>query len=61
MKTYLEIIEKKTKSVVLRIDVSEKSENAIFRTEMGMNINLNHEEYYTNQVETENELPEIKQ
>lgn len=56
---YLEIIKTDTKEVVKRIDVTDKSERTIERTEMGMNINLNHAEYYTTETDSETELPKI--
>lgn len=59
MKTYIEIIDKSTKEVVKRLDVTGKSDRSIDRCEMGMNINLNSEKYYTQQNTTENELPII--
>lgn len=47
MKKYLEIISYKEKSVVKRLDVTNESERNIERIETGININLNHDEYYT--------------
>ena len=57
---YIEIIKLDNKEVVKRMDVSDSSERSIDRTEMGMNINLNHKEYMTNINESETELPIIK-
>lgn len=53
---YLEIIERGTETVVLRMDVSSQSDRNIERTENGMNINLNHADYYTKLNESETEL-----
>ena len=59
MKKYIEIIERETKKVEKRFDVSDKSERSIDRIELGMNINLNHTEYHTDLVVSETELPII--
>ena len=53
---YIEIVKKENNEVVKRIDVSTKSESQIMRTEMGVLINLNHEEYYTRETESQTEL-----
>lgn len=55
MKKYLCIVNFKSKKVVKKLDVSDKSTNSIDRIENGMNINLNHDEYYT-QVMNEKEV-----
>ena len=47
MNTYLEIKEYKTDKVVKRIDVTGKTDRMIDKIDSGMNINLNHEKYYT--------------
>ena len=60
MKRYLEIVEKSTKEVVERLDVTDSSDSTIDRIERGMNINLNRSEYSTRQVESEKELPKIE-
>lgn len=57
--TYLEIRKRENDEVVKRIDVTDKSERQIDRCEMGMNINLNHEEYYTEQNTNKTPLPVI--
>lgn len=57
---YLEIASYETDSAVLRIDVTGKSERNTDRIDSGMNRNLNHEDYFTREVDSEEELPEIK-
>lgn len=47
MYKYIEVIEFKTNKVTHRIDVTGKPERQIERVEDGLNINLNHELYYT--------------
>ena len=47
MNTYLEITEFSTGNVVKRIDVTGKSERTIDKIDDGLNINLNHDKYYT--------------
>lgn len=58
MKNYIEIIRKSDKVVVKRIDVTGSGERSIDRTEMGVNINLNHNEYYTDTNEYDKEMPD---
>jgi len=57
MKKYIEITAFEGNKVSRRIDVSDKGERGIDRIERGININLNHNEFYTNIVESEVELP----
>lgn len=52
MKKNIEIVEFETGKVVESIDVSNKSFKTIERIERGININLNHNSYYT-RVKTE--------
>lgn len=47
MKTYLVVKSFETDEIVEKIDVTGQSERSIDRTDRGLNINLNHEEYYT--------------
>jgi len=47
MYTYLEIISFKTKKVVKRFNVTHLNERMIDKMDDGLNINLNHIEYYT--------------
>lgn len=50
MKQYIEIrkySETTTPEVVKRIDVSDKTDRSIDKIDSGININLNHDEYYT--------------
>jgi hypothetical protein len=47
MKTTIEIVGFDNGEVVEEIDVSGRNENYVDRCEAGMNINLNHEEYFT--------------
>lgn len=56
---YLEIVQKFTKEVVKRLDVSDKGERQRDRIEMGMNINLNHKDYFTQEIESDIELSKI--
>lgn len=60
MYKYLEIKSRGTHEVILRIDVTNKSERSIEKAEEGMNINLNHEGFFTNIEESETKLEEIK-
>jgi hypothetical protein len=59
MKRYIEIVETKTDKIVLRSDVTEKSEKNIERIEYGMNINLNHSKFFTRVIDSEKELPKV--
>ena len=59
MKKYLEIIEFGTNEVVKRTDVSSLTERGVQRMENGMNINLNHDKYFTKLTESENILIKI--
>lgn len=56
MKRYIEIVEYKTGDVVKRIDVTDMSERTVDKTERGMNINLDHSNYYTVVTDSEVEL-----
>ena len=47
MKKYIEIVNHKTEEVVKRVDITGKGERTIDRFEKSMNMNLNHEEYFT--------------
>lgn len=47
MKRYIKVISYETKEVVEKIDVTGRSEREIERCERGLNINLNHDKYYT--------------
>ena len=47
MNTYIEIKEKSTKKVVKRFDVTGKHERMIEKFDDGLNINLNHDKFYT--------------
>ena len=58
-KKYLEIINIDTDAVAKRIDVTGKNDRHIEKIEDGMNINLNHNVYYTNLNVSEGELPGI--
>ena len=71
MYKYIEVVAFKDKVVVvnfqptfqediaLRMDVTNKSERSIEMIESGVNINLNHEKYYTRVTESETILPII--
>lgn len=56
---YIEVIRYSDKEVVKRMDVSDKNDRAIDRIDSGININMNHEEYYTMIVESEKSLEVI--
>lgn len=47
MKSVIQVVEYKTKEVVEEIDVTGRSVRSIDRIDDGININLNHEEYFT--------------
>ena len=47
MKTKIQIIEFKGDKIVKTIDVTGKTERTVDKIEDGININLNHSEYYT--------------
>lgn len=53
---YLEVVNYKTKEVVLRINVTGKSDRAINIIDAGLNRNLNHNEYFTRETESKIEL-----
>ncbi len=58
MKIYIEIIRYQDQECVKRLDVTSKTERQINTIENGMNRNLNHEEYFTKEVNTEKSLHE---
>ena len=60
MKKYLEIVEIGTLKVVVRVDVTHKSERQIERTKRGMMMNSNLDKFFVAEVESEEEL-ETKQ
>jgi len=43
----IEVVERRTKKAVHFIDCGEKSLDQILKVERGVNINLNHDDYYT--------------
>ena len=47
MKKYISVVQYKTAEVVKRIDVTGKTERQIDSIDSGLNVNLNHEEFYT--------------
>jgi len=47
MKKYLEVVKSDTEEVVKSIDVTDSSDRSIEKMEIGLNINLNHGQYYT--------------
>lgn len=55
MKKYIEIRRHDNDEVIHRVDVTGKSDRSVERIDDGMNINLNHSEYYTNIAEYEGE------
>lgn len=56
MKKYLEITDAKTKEVIKRMDVTDKSERHIERIEMGILMQMNRDKYYVGEVESKTEL-----
>jgi len=53
---YIEIKEYDGGGVVKRLDVSGKTDRSVDTIENGMNINLNHDDYYTFSYDSEVEL-----
>lgn len=51
MKKYIEIVSYETGEAVKRVEVTGKTENSIDKVERGININLNHEQFYTREAE----------
>lgn len=47
MKKYLEIVAYENEEVIRQMDVTEKTDREIDKIESGLNINLNHSEYFT--------------
>jgi len=62
MYKYIEVVAFDGKQVVMRMDVTGKPERQIDRIESGININLNHEDYYTtvSDYETEQQIISTK-
>lgn len=56
---YLEIKNWEDAGVVRRIDVSEKTDRQIGKLKNGMDINLNHKQFYTVSYDSEVELDTI--
>lgn len=56
---YIEIKEYENGKVVKRIDVSNESDHNMDKIESGMNINLNHEKYYTFSYDSEVKLETV--
>lgn len=56
---YLEVKSYDNGEVVKRLDVSHESDRSIDRIERGLNINLNHEKFYTFSYESEYKLDVI--
>lgn len=46
----IEVVSYETGEVVKALDCAGKSESAVDRIERGMNVNLDHERFYTRQV-----------
>ena len=59
MKTYIEITRYADNECVKRLDVTGKTERLINKIDNGMNINLNHEEFFTKEVNSKKSLNEI--
>ena len=60
MNKYFEIIKDDTKEVVLRLDVSNKTERQMDKIWDGASINLNHNEYSIQITESDVELPLVR-
>ncbi len=58
MKTfkYIEIISFKNQEVIRRVDVTRRNEKYILLVDSSMNRNLNHEKYFTKEVDSITEL-----
>jgi hypothetical protein len=56
---YIEIKEYDSENVVKRLDVSGKTDRSIEKIELGMNRNLNHDQFYTRVYESEVKLDDI--
>ena len=46
-KRYINVVDCETNEIVKQVDVTGKSERSIGKIEDGLNINLNHNKYYT--------------
>lgn len=57
--TYLEIKSYQDGKVVKRIDITGKSETNVAKIDNGININLNHAEFYTFIFDSETKLGEV--
>ncbi len=57
---YIDIIEHSTGNVVEQIDVSGRSDRQVERVDNGININMNHEMYYTLISDTKKEVKRFK-
>ncbi len=53
---YIEIVCYETGEVIKRYDVTDKSERQRDKFDSGLNINMNHDEYYTRETESETKL-----
>jgi len=60
MKTYLEVIEIKTRDCILRIDVSHLGERKIERTERGLMMRTDLDRFFVTTNETEETLEIIR-
>ena len=47
MKTFIQVIRYKDKEVVKSLDVTGKTERQQDQVDRGLNMNLNHDEYFT--------------
>ena len=56
MKTYIEIRRYGDNKCIKRLDVTGKTERMIDTIENGMNRNLNHEEYFTEAINSKKDL-----
>jgi hypothetical protein len=57
-KKYIEIIKMSGNVVIKRMDVTVRADRQIERIESGVNINLNHNEFFTDVNEYDKEMPD---
>ena len=55
MKAYIQVVSFETEEVIHQIEITGKTHTQIERIDNGLNINLNHEKFYTREVEVESE------
>jgi hypothetical protein len=55
MKAYIQVVSFETEEVIHQIEITGKTHTQIERIDNFLNINLNHEKFYTREVEVESE------